>query len=161
MEYRYNWGGKFHPVPENFVFPTGMSCKLLWDAFFHGSNGNPPLSTLEGYDVSHKDTVNLSRARGVIRVIVNLAFKSNHFSIAATPNTTVLRMLAIKTHMHKLTIAESDDIFAVGFALLNGHLHGDSYDANAGNAYNAVYQDITVHDKKQSNEFKLLALNLK
>ena len=33
----WSWGGRFHPVPENFSLPTNIGSKAIWDLFFDGS----------------------------------------------------------------------------------------------------------------------------
>ena len=69
----WNWGGRFHPVPENFIFPK-CSVKAFWDLYWQ--EGEPaqciaPYRLLKPYDISSKASKGLlSKARKVVAFLL-------------------------------------------------------------------------------------------
>lgn len=72
------WGGRFHPIPEDFVLPK-CNLKTFWDLWFEG---NPllrisPYKSFKKYDFSsRKNYVSYSKGKNVIQKLHELSGKN-------------------------------------------------------------------------------------
>jgi hypothetical protein len=69
------WGGKLHPIPEDFTLPT-MNTKALWDLWFFGdqASGIRPYKWFRKSDfVKSSDQTKLTKARSMIAQVIKYA----------------------------------------------------------------------------------------
>ena len=68
----FTWGGRFHMVPEGFLYPKGR-VDVIWDLWWNGipCDGIGPLRKLKSFDlVKSVDTTNFSKSKKIIQKIV-------------------------------------------------------------------------------------------
>ena len=74
------WGGRYHPVPETFTWPTGKTTRTMGEYWFLGDRnaGIPAFRIIKpAWDLRKTCRVNYARAKRVITVLLKYAVDDN------------------------------------------------------------------------------------
>jgi hypothetical protein len=83
----WSWGGRFHPVPEDFRFPK-TDCRKLWDLWWDGNTlkGYGPYRELRSFDLPiAADQQILSRAKLVMCKLIENSGQDRQRDIKSLP----------------------------------------------------------------------------
>jgi hypothetical protein len=72
---QWSWGGRLHPVPENYTFPNG-TLKHMWDLWFKGipAQSIGPLRLVSKYDLTSKvDQMRLAKCSSAMQFLLSIA----------------------------------------------------------------------------------------
>ena len=103
----FQWGGRFHCVPEGFVLGS-MNVKALWHLWHHGDRGRriaPYKHIKKGDLITDADKTNLNRARKVTSALFDLAVM-----VGGVPGSVVS-----VDNVSQLSHAVSQSIFQAGY----------------------------------------------
>jgi hypothetical protein len=128
MPYKVDWGGRFHPVPEDFRFPK-TDCRKLWDLWWDGNalKGYGPYRELRSFDLHiAADQQILSRAKFVMGKLVENSGQARQSDIMSLP------------------IRERDDCFESAFMSVHRMIFPDV--------------DITLIDKRRIGDLSFITL---
>lgn len=134
----FDWGdglGKHHSVPKDWVFPSNITCKAMWDLWHYGdvSTGICPYGKFfHKIELKRKnDLQNYSRAKCVVAHIYSIISNDN---LLLTEDEDVFRL-----QMH-----DSDAVFNNAYSSMVSELYGTSVSERVVEvSYGRIYNLIT------------------
>ena len=68
---QFNWGGRLHPIPEGFAFPSKATTADIWRLWWDGNGTSGGYRYLKGWDCTKKSRPNLSSAVSLMKRFVD------------------------------------------------------------------------------------------
>lgn len=107
----WTWGGKLHPVPEDFIWPT-ITVKLMWDLWHFGNREEQicPYKRLNNYDLKQQtQKVSLSKAKRVMHeldiIAADIGCIRNNANTLVNDAHRVSQAISAYVHASELTDA--------------------------------------------------------
>jgi hypothetical protein len=79
----FTWGGRLHPVPEGFRFPTTVDVKTLWELWWYGDKPKRirPFRHIKSFDLTEsRDNSAFCKAKKVIHSLESIGRRQGVFS---------------------------------------------------------------------------------
>jgi hypothetical protein len=119
---QFQWGGRFHPVPQGFVFPR-CTTMALWSLWIYGDQnlGIGPYRHIKARSLPREDKTQLSKANFVMKSLITKS-RQTESQLEAKPRseTDALLSTAFQTLLERLGVRTNVDV--IHFTVIYAHL---------------------------------------
>jgi hypothetical protein len=137
----FTWGGRFHPIPQNFKMPK-VDCKSLWRLWHYGreseSDNIGPFSTFHKFDFSlEKEASKYFKGQKVMNAVRNIAIELKEWPTDKSPR--------------ECPKPQMDSVFDKAFAELINRTYQKDKSYRAGEiAYSTMSNRIITWEKQRA-----------